>query len=544
MRLKIICILSAFFFLYAFGWSQEVTGSIAGTVHDTSGAVVPNATVTVKNTDRNTVIRTMKTDDQGNYVAPLLPIGNYSLTFEATGFRTFVQNAITLNVNNKLTFSPTLEVGSASQTVQVEADAIQVEMASPTASGIVSGTQLRELSLNNRNYEQLVTLVPGVASTASDQIYVGATNPLGTNSVNFSINGGRVSANNWMVDGTDNVDRGSNLTLLSFPSVDAIAEFNVLRGQYNAEFGRSAAGQVNVITRSGTNTFHGSAYEFFRNNILNANNFFNNVNGIARPVLRYNNFGWTLGGPVTIPHVYNTNRDKTFFFFSQEYRRVITYTTQNATVPTAAQRGGTFVNPVCTAWSGATCTATGTQIPTAAFSPTASAYLQDIYASVPLPNDTTATGVNTLHSIYGNTSNFREDMLKIDHVFGPKLTVNGKILRDTIPTIEGGGLFKAIGLPGIATTSTDSPGHNYTVRATITLSPSLLVETGYAYSYGAIISRVQGLISSDLSTDVRPTLPFATTLGRIPTLTFAGVLSPAPASNVDGFGPYNDFNRN
>src|SRR5882724_8726218 len=188
------------------GWSQEVTGSIAGTVHDTSGAVVPNATVTLKNTDRNAVLRTIKTDDQGNYVAPLLPIGNYSLTFEATGFRTRVQNKVQLNVNNKLTFSPTLEVGSASQTVQVEADAIQVEMASPTASGIVSGTQLRELSLNNRNYEQLVTLVPGVASTASDQIYVGATNPLGTNSVNFSINGGRVSANNWMVDGTDNVD--------------------------------------------------------------------------------------------------------------------------------------------------------------------------------------------------------------------------------------------------------------------------------------------------------------------------------------------------
>jgi len=527
-------------FLCSTGWAQEVTGSIAGTVHDSTGAVVPNATVTVKNTDRNAVMRAVKTDDQGNYVVPLLPIGNYSLTFEATGFRTFVQNSITLNVNNKLNFSPALEVGSASQTVQVEADAVQVELASPTASGLVSGTQLRELSLNNRNYEQLVTLVPGVASTASDQIYVGATNPLGTNTVNFSINGGRVSANNWMVDGNDNVDRGSNLTLLSFPSVDAIAEFNVLRGQYNAEFGRSAAGQVNVITRSGTSAFHGSAYEFFRNNVLNANNFFNNVNHIARPPLRYNNFGWTLGGPVTIPHAYNTNRDKTFFFFSEEFRRVITYTTQNGTVPTAAQRGGTFVNPVCTAWSGTTCTATGTQIDPSAFSPTAAAYLQDVYANIPVPND--ATAVNTLHSVYGNTSNFREDMLKIDHVFSSKFTLNGKILRDSIPTIEGGGLFKAVALPGVATTSTNAPGHNYTVRGTITLNPTFLIEAGYGYSYAAIISNVLGLIGSDNSPDVNPTLPFATTLGRIPTLTFAGTLS--TGSNIDGFGPYNDFNKN
>src|SRR5258708_679051 len=117
MRLKIICIFSLLFSLCSIGWSQEITGSIAGTVHDTSGAVVPNATVTVKSTDRNVVVRTVKTDDQGNYVAPLLPIGSYSLTFEASGFRSFVQSGVQLNVNAKLTFSPTLEVGTASQTV-------------------------------------------------------------------------------------------------------------------------------------------------------------------------------------------------------------------------------------------------------------------------------------------------------------------------------------------------------------------------------------------------------------------------------------------
>jgi len=165
---------------------------------------------------------------------------------------------------------------------------------------------VRELALNSRNYEQLVSLMPGVSSTASDQIYIGTTNPSGqTNVVSFSINGNRNSANNWTIDGADNVDRGSNLTLLNYPSVDAIAEFKILRNSYEAEFGRSASGQVNVVTKSGGSGFHGDLYEFSRNDVLAANNFFNNANKIARPPLRYNNFGGTIGGPIYIPGHYN-----------------------------------------------------------------------------------------------------------------------------------------------------------------------------------------------------------------------------------------------
>ena len=169
--------------------------------------------------------------------------------------------------------------------------------------------------------------MPGVTYTATgDQIYVGVSNPLSgqSNAVTFSINGARTDQNNWTIDGADNVDRGANLTLLNYPSVDSIAEFRVVRSDYSAEFGRNAGGTINVVTKSGTNQLHGTLFEFFRNDKLAANTFFNNAgsvnpgpDGKAKvPPLRYNNFGYNLGGPVYIPKVYN-GKNKTFFFFSE-----------------------------------------------------------------------------------------------------------------------------------------------------------------------------------------------------------------------------------
>src|SRR5262249_49897003 len=161
-----------------------------------------------------------------------------------------------------------------------------------------------ELALNGRNWEQLVTLNPGVSDAGnSDQIYVGAFAPQGTNLITFSMNGGRREENNFMIDGADNVDRGSNLTLLTFPSVDAIAEVRVTRGQYDPEYGRAASGQVNAITKSGTSQLHGNIYEFLRNDALNANDYFTkqtellNHKSNTPPLLRYNDFGGTIGGP-------------------------------------------------------------------------------------------------------------------------------------------------------------------------------------------------------------------------------------------------------
>ena len=294
---------------------QETTGTILGTVTDASGAVVPGATVTITNIDKNAVLRKLTSGKDGSFIAPLLPIGHYSVTVEAKGFKASTKSNIELNIRDQYRVDSALAPGSVTESVTVEADALQVDTLSATATGLINGTQIRELSLSQRNYEELVALTPGVSSGVSDNIFVGVETPGGgTNEIDFSINGNRFSQNNWTIDGADNVDRGGNFSLLNYPSVDAIAEFKILRSLYGAESGRGAGGEIDVVTRSGSNKFHGGLYEFLRNDKLNANSYINNQAGIPRDPLRYNDFGWTFGRPLFIPHVYNESKNKTFFF--------------------------------------------------------------------------------------------------------------------------------------------------------------------------------------------------------------------------------------
>lgn len=514
---------------------QEITATILGTVTDPSGAVVAGATIIVTNADQGIVARRLITSRNGDYVVPLLPIGHYAVSVEAAGFKTSLQTGIELNVNDRRAVNFVLQVHGLSDEVKVEAEPLQVDLQSAAAAGLISGTQIRELASNTRNYTQLVLLQPGVSSgLASDQPYVGATSLGGDfNHVSFSINGARDSQNNWTLDGADNVDRGSNQTVLTFPSIDSIAEFKVLRGNYDAEFGRGSGGQINVVTRSGTNTFHGGAYEFFRNDLFAANNFFNNLNGLARPPLRYNNFGFTIGGPVIIPRLY---RKKTFFFFSQEWRRVINYSTfTSSRVPTPAELQGTFSAPVCTKPIIDPVTQlcvgpTTTQITD--IDPTAAAYIKDIYSKLPVPG---ADG--TLSFTGRNLFNFREETFKIDHIFGPKLTAFFKYTHDTIPTEEPGGFGVGSNLPGVATTRTNAPGSNIVARAAMFIRPHLVNEVGYSYSNGAILSQPVGLASEALSPDIHPNLPFKNLSGRVPALFFN-------AESLLALGSFRDLNTN
>jgi hypothetical protein len=527
----------------ACSFAQEITGSIVGTVQDSSGAGVPGAAVTVTNTDRNAVVRTTVTSGDGEYAAPLLSVGHYSIAVEVKGFKKSIKREIELNVNDKLTINFGLEVGEVQQEVTVVGNSVQVELQTAAAQNLISSTQVRELALNTRNYEQLVRLMPGVVFTGiGDQVYLGVSNPFSgaSNQVSFAINGGRTSQNSWTIDGADNVDRGANLTLLNYPSVDAIEEFRVLRGQYSAEFGRNASGMVNVITKSGTNQLHGDAYEFFRNDKLAANTFFNNLgalnpgpDGHARvPPLRYNNFGYTVGGPVYIPKIYN-GKNKTFFFFSEEFRRVITYGSFQGTLPTADEKKGIFPLPVCVAAnSSGTCTQTATQI--ANIDPVAQAYIKDIFSKLP-----DAPANNVLNFALRNVFNARQELYRVDHVFNQKWAVFGRFLNDSIPTVEPRGIFTGSTLPGVSDTSSNSPGKGFVTRVTGSITPTILNEVGYAYSYGAVLSTPTGLDLSANSPDIKVNLPFPVTLGRIPTLTFTGTIG-----SVTGFGPYRDYNRN
>ncbi len=532
--------------------AQEITGDIRGLVKDPSGAIVAGAKVTVTNIDRNTVARTITTSNDGSYVAPYLPVGHYRMEVEAAGFKKLAINDIVLNVNDHRIVDAQLQVGAVDETVSVLESPMAVDTETSEAAGLVNGTQIREQALATRNFTQLLILQPGVSSAlASDQLFVGVTNPTGTsNQVNFSVNGNRPTQNNWTIDGADNFDRGANLTLLNFPSIESIAEFKVLRSNYLPENGRSSGGEVNVVTRSGTNSFHGSAYEFFRNDVLQANNYFNNFDNLPRPPLRWNDFGFTLGGPI--------HKNKTFFFYSQEWRRIITYNHfTSGQLPTQAELGGLIQNdqgqtvPVCVSYNANGSCNQGTQVTN--IDPLAAAYLKDIYSKIPAANidpcfatDPT-TNCPELAWTGRNIFNYREENIRIDHTFNSKLSIFGRYLDDAIPTQEPGGLFTGLGVPGVANTTTNAPGRNFAFHATYIFNPNLVNDAGYALSWGAVLSDPTGLLGKKNSPDITPTLLFNTGVQRVPDLDFASnTFGPESCcyQGLTGFGPYRDYNKN
>jgi Carboxypeptidase regulatory-like domain/TonB dependent receptor len=541
--------------------AQETTGSISGTITDPSGAAIKGATVVLTNTDRGQDVRTLTTNSSGFYTGTSLPLGTYTVKVSMNGFKTEAVTGLVLHANDALTVNRTMVVGDITETVTVTAGQVQLNLENGMSQGLIDGTQVRELVLNNRNYEQLLVLQPGVSyGGASDQLYIGNSLPSGTsNTVAFSINGSRPTSNNWTIDGADNVDRGANLTLLTYPSIDAISEFKTLRGTYSAEFGRNASGQINVITSSGTSSLHGSAYEFFRNDILNANRYFNNFGGVSRPLLRYNDFGYTVGGPVYIPGIY-THRDKTFFFWSQEFRRIINYAAATALLPTSYERTGDFSNAyyrnsagatvqgpiaVCTAFTqtatSQTCTAYGTKV--TGFSPTAQSYLTDIYNKLPVPNSAgdVALGLDPHAYSYNqrNVFNNTQEFVRIDHSLTQHINLFYRYLHDSLPSQEAGGLFNgANAMPLVPNTLTLSPGTQHLGHVTWVMTSKLLMDVGYAFSYGAIVSTPVGLEVSANSPDIKPNLPYGNPLGVIPSISSSGITSIASA------GLYNDYNRN
>src|ERR1700677_2346235 len=320
---------------------QELAGTFNGTITDTSGAVISHATITITLNGVSGTSRVVQSNDDGNYTATNLPAGTYTITVSEPSFEKFSDHDVVLNVAQKRMVNAQLKVGSQSQTVTVEDNPVAIDTESSSQAGTISGAQMRELELVNRNFQQLVTLQPGVVNLLGDQPGFGGINSNST----ISVNGARTTANNWSVDGADINGSGSNGTLLNIPSVDAIQEFTLERSSYDASFGRSGGGQILVATRSGTSSLHGSAYEFVRTADTNANSYFNNLTGLPRAPDHYNNFGFTVGGPFFIPHVYNTSRNKTLFFWSEEWRKITSPSSNNVAAPTTAELNGTFSSP-------------------------------------------------------------------------------------------------------------------------------------------------------------------------------------------------------
>ena len=318
------------------------TASISGTVTDNSGAVIVGATVTV--TDSTGAAHTTTTNDQGHYTVRDLPAGAYDFSIASEGFSTFSTSNVVLKAGADLPLDASLDIVKASTTTTVEGQkTTDVETENAEISGTLTQKEVVSYGLNGRNFTQLIALAPGVSNqTGQDEAKVGVTG-----SVKYSVNGGRVEYNTFDLDGSDLLNvgiNGSNSTLIVYPSLDAIQEVKVLTSNYGAMYGRTASGTVLVTTKSGTQQFHGNLYEFLRNEDLNARNYFDQTK--SAPLYRRNDFGGTIGGPLYIPHVYNTKKDKTFFFFSEEVRLEKSPIQFNQAVPTVAERNGDF-NDVC-----------------------------------------------------------------------------------------------------------------------------------------------------------------------------------------------------
>ena len=319
---------------------QEITGTISGSVTDDSGAVVPDATVMLKS-GRTGASHSTTTTGAGLFVFNNLPIGEYQLSVQKVGFTDYQLNGIQLHVDDKLNFPIILKVGAVSEKVVVSAEASQLQTESAEISNLVGTKQMLALPLNGRDFNQLVELVPGISP---DNGSVGSGTGLFSDTA-ISVDGNESNSNLFLIDGEYDLDSGGNGNLLVTPSVDAIEEFKILRNNYSAEFGGATGGIVNVITKSGGQTFHGSVFEFFRNDDLDANNFFLNNSGQPKAELRLNNFGFTGGGPIWIPKHYNTERKSDFFFYSFEERRQISGNILQAIVPSQRQRNGLLVPP-------------------------------------------------------------------------------------------------------------------------------------------------------------------------------------------------------
>jgi hypothetical protein len=333
--------------------AQTQTATVRGVVRDKTGAVIPGASVTLTNTDQNRPWRSA-TNGEGEYLFVQIPAANYMLAVEARGFKKHEQSAIKLEVAQVATLDVSLEVGSASETVEVTSQAPLLDTASSTLDAVVNNKTTEALPLNGRNVLQLVALTPGITTSRSSR---GATTGSGSiASVAFSANGGRDTSNEVMLDGSPQIVMGYNQPAY-VPSPDALQEFRVQTNSLSAEYGRTGGAVVNLVHRSGTKEFHGVLYEFLRNDKFDANPFFANRNGRPRAPFRFNQFGGTLGGPLS------RSRQTTFFFVNYEAVRQVNPGGSTFTVPTAAMKAGDFSGTPDQIYDPATIQANGTRLP-------------------------------------------------------------------------------------------------------------------------------------------------------------------------------------
>ncbi len=514
--------------LPAFG--QEAT--IVGTVTDSSGLVVPNATIIVTHTNTGQA-RSLKTNDAGQYVAPDLNIGNYMVRAEATGFKAAEKKNIVLNVNDRTRIDFVMQVGSVSESVTVEANAVAVQADSGDVSSVITGQQVTELATNGRSLYNLYALSPGASSIQGMGMI--ATPVSGDN--NVSINGQRAGHNLQLLDGSENLDRGGSQAAV-MPSLDAIEEFRSLNSNYSAEYGLTGAATITTVVKSGTKQFHASAWEFDRNDAFDARNYFNPApNKVAE--LRLNVYGFNAGGQVPM-----WKEHPTFFFYNMEWRSIIQGGLLNQTVPLASEypdAGGagtgaviptTLPNgkpniitaPTGIAGYGANCApgvapAPGTPFP----NNTIPDCLIDNNAAALLGAGIFPKPTSGAQFIGGNNSptNLREEIARVDHQFSSKFSVFGHWVSEQVAQTYGTAQWVPDNVPTVFDTF-GNPSYSAVIHTTYVINPTLLNETAFNYDGNRIHILPQGVVSAPSSFTFNRLFTGPNTDNRIPSINLNG----------------------
>jgi hypothetical protein len=483
-----------FFFLASLSLLAQTAGSITGSVLDNTGAAISGAAVSVN--DPTTGFRRSTTSNSaGDYLIAGLGAGTYDVAITAPGFKKFEAQRVILRVGEKIRVDTKLVIGKVTSEVVVEGSSVgKVETQSSELAGTITGDQISQLELNGRDFTTLIKLIPGVSDqTGQDD---GTVGPQG--SVSYSVNGGRTEYNNWQVDGGDILDTGSNSNINIYPNIDALAEVRVLTSTYGAQYGRNGSGTIEAVTKSGTNQFHGEAFEFIRNAAFNAHNYFDHP-GQTKAYYNKNDFGYIVGGPI--------KKDKLFFFWSQEFRKEnlpAVYNSPGQYLPNTAERAGNFSD---------VCPAVGTPFVRAGTATTGNEVVSincpaynggvDINGNnyyLGFPNNTIPSNLidtvntdplvanipfpNLGHSLFGTYASptfWHEELIKVDYNISPKLRANVRFIHDSWTQTFPISPWSGSNVPAIGG-QLKGPGVSLVTNLTATLSPSLLNEFVFSYA--------------------------------------------------------------
>ena len=506
--------------------AQSTTQQISGLVKDATGALVTTAKVSARHVATEQV-RTTQVNESGYYLIANIPIGEYEITAEAPGFKKFTQKGVMVSVNSRVNVDINLEVGAVSESVTVTADAAQIETSSGDLGRLITGQQATQLQLNGRNFAQLLALIPGVSTTYASP-FRSLFGGYGSNMSGQSANGSRNDTFSWNIDGVDNKDNGGGGNNFVNINPDAIAEFKVLTANYSAEYGQNAGAVINLALKSGTKDFHGAAYEYVRNDAFDARAF----NALSKQKLRFNNFGWNLGGPLFIPGKFNTDRNKFFFFAGMEFKRLRQGAINTWVVPDMATRSGDFSARPVSQWPKDPALGqvfAGGIIPRSRLNKNMVRLIQNY----PPPNFTGSGG----NLVFPTTQplNTNEYIFKGDYIVNSRHQLSIHYLRDYYTSLQN--------LTTLVTYDRNIPGTNSKAQWTFIINPTTVNSFQFSFS-GNVIRQINFLPNPIFITDYTRKgqgvdLPMI--YGRnecIPTVAISGY-NTLSASNVN----WNNFNR-